>query len=450
MKFLFHTAFLTTLLLSPLMADTIYLKDGTKLQGDLKHTENGWTISQNGQTTDISADQVQSIELIPPKDATPKAAAERLESLRRSVENVDDLSEIILRYHRFIDQINDPAAIAAAKSDLETWQDRSNQKMVKVGKKWILPADRDKLIQEAIGLAEQGRQLMKQGRTREAEPILSASLDDDPQNVSALYLLGLLRYQQEQFLPARKALDAVAYLVPNHAPTLNNLAVVQWRQRQYIPALISYDSAMLARPGNKTILDNVAVALELLPLEYHNSPVTRRVTRRFNEQDKLLAEQMAASGLHRHGADWISDADFQKLQDQDRARQAALDALAVEFDKANDRLAQLDQDIQDTESQMHRIEASSYLRDPTTGILVRLPFPSVYYDLEKDDKREHTERDDQVKKMDVLQQKAKALQQPAAGEKPTDTQQMIGPEGTPLASAAAPATQPSTQPDPHP
>ena len=445
MKLPLHAAFLTALLLSPLLADTVYLKDGTKLEGNLKHTDTGWTISQNGQTTNITTDQVQSIELTPPKDATPKAAAERLESLRRSVENLDDLSEIILRYHRFIDQINEPAAIASAKSNLQTWQDRSDQKMVKVGRKWILPGDRDKLIEEALGLAEQGRQLMKQGRTKEAEPLLIAALDDDPQNVPALYLLGLLRYQQQQFLAARKSLDVVILLVPNHAPTLNNLAVVQWRQRQYIPALLSYDGAMLARPVNKTILDNVAVALALLPLEYHNSPITKRETRRFNEQDKLLAEQLAPSGLHRHGAEWISDADFQKLQDQDKSRQATLDAMAVDFDKAKDRLTQLDQNIQDTESQMHRIEASSYLRDPTTGVLIRLAYPSVYYDLEKDDKRQHAERDEQVKKMDALQLNARAVQQPAAGEKTLDTQQMIGPEGTPLAMLP-PTSQPATQP----
>jgi tetratricopeptide (TPR) repeat protein len=426
------------------MADTIYLKDGTKLDGTLRHVDNGWTISQNGITTNVTTDQVQSIELTPAKNVGPQAAAERLESLRHSVENVDDLSEIILRYHRFIDQINDPSALAAAKNDLESWNDRANQKMVKVGKRWILRADRAKLIDEAIGLAAQGRQLMKEGRTRDAEPILNTALDDDPQNVSALYLLGLLRYQQDQFLAARKALDVVAFLVPNHAPTLNNLAVVQWRQRQYVPALVSYDGAMLAWPVNKTILDNVAVALSLLPAEYQRSPVAHRATRRFQEQDKLLAEQLAVLGLHRHGTQWISDTDFQKMQEQEKAKQAALDAMAVDFDKAKDRLAEIDRDIDDTESQMHRIEAASYIRDPYTGLLIRLPLPSVYYDLEKDDKREHADRDEQVKKLDAIQQAAKALQQPAPGDKTLDTQQMIGPEGTPL--GAVPASQPSTQP----
>ncbi len=182
--------------------------------------------------------------------------------------------------------------------------------MIKIGKRWILPADRATLMDEAAALADRARQLMKEGRTKEAEPLLTTALEDDPQNASALYLVALLRYQQQQFLAARKALDSVSFLVPNHAPTLNNLAVVQWRQRQYVPALVSYDGAMLARPGNKTILDNVAMALASLPVGARNSPVTLRVTRRFEEQDKVLAEQMAISGLHRHGTEWISDADF--------------------------------------------------------------------------------------------------------------------------------------------
>ncbi len=133
---------------------------------------------------------------------------------------------------------------------------------------------------------------------------------------------------------------------------------------------------------------------------------------------------------------------LQRLQDQEKVKQAALDVMAADFDKAKDRLAQMDRDIDDTESQMHRIEASSYIRDPVSGALFRVPYPSVYYDLERDDKRQHSDRDAQVKKMDSLQQAARALQNPAP-EKTTDAQAMIGPEGTPQNPAA---TQPATQP----
>jgi hypothetical protein len=68
----------------------------------------------------------------------------------------------------------------------------------------------------------------------------------------------------------------------------------------------------------------------------------------------------------------------------------------------------------------------------------------VYYDLDKDDKRMQADRANQVKKMDALQQAARAIQQPAVAGKTVDIQQMIGPEGTPLRTAAA--TQPTTQP----
>jgi tetratricopeptide (TPR) repeat protein len=444
MKYLLQAVLLPAVLATSLFADTICLKDGSKLEGNLKHTDDGWIVTTNGKTSHVTSDQVQSIELTPAKDIGPRLAAERLSSLRRSVENLDDLPEIILRYHRFIDQINDQATSSEAKKDLTLWEDRLNQKMVKIGSRWILPADRARLIDEATILADQARQLMKQGRTKEAEPILSTAIEDDPQNISALYLLGLLRYQQEKIIDARKALDLVASLIPNHAPTLNNLAVVQWRQRQYAPALVSYDGAMLAWPGNKLILDNVAYALAGLPAIYKNTPVAQRVTRHFQEQDKLLAEQMALSGLHRHGTTWISDADFQRLQQQDKEKQAKLDAMSAEFDKIKDRVTEIDRNIEDTESQMHRIEASSYARDPTTGAMLQLPYPTVYYDLDKDDKRMQADRAKEVKKMDALQQAARALQQPAAAGKIVDLQQMIGPEGTPVRTVAT--TQATTQP----
>src|SRR5437867_11069427 len=88
----------------PLRADVIYLKDGTKLEGDVKRRDDGWVVFSKGKITPVLPEQVQSIELTPPSDAGPKEAAERLASLRRSVEGVTDIREIISRYQRFIEQ----------------------------------------------------------------------------------------------------------------------------------------------------------------------------------------------------------------------------------------------------------------------------------------------------------------------------------------------------------
>ena len=270
---------------------------------------------------------------------------------------------------------------------------------------------------------------------------------NDPQNPAALYLLAFLRYQQEQLPAAHKALEAVAVTVPNHAPTLNNLAVVQWRQRQFVAALASYDAAMLASPVNKDILDNVASALQALPEEYRNSAITQKTMRHFKEQDKTLGEQMAATGWHRYGTTWLTDKELDQIKQQEKETQDKLDALSTEFDKCKDQVDQIDRSIDDTESAMHRMEAQSFARDPTTGAFMQLPLPASYYDLQRDDQRMHTDRAREVAKMDSLKQSAQALQKRLPTAKTDDVQKMIGPEGTPLRLAdvqVAPTTNPST------
>ena len=439
------------------LADIVYLKDGTKLEGDVKHSDDGWTVRSKGTVVKVQPDQVQSIELTPTTGpAAGAVATERLASLRRSVENESDLKQIIARYQRFIDQNADQTAGADAKKDLLVWQDRSDRNMVKVGSRWILAADRAKLVGEAADLADRARQLLKQGRNKDADPLLVQATEDDPTNPAAQYLLSLLRYQQDQIPAARKALDAANTNLADHAPTLNNLAVVQWRQRQFVAALASFDAAMLAAPVNKEILDNVASALSAMPEEFRNSTVTQKTTRHFQEQDKSLSEQMAQLGWHRYGTTWVTDKEMDQIKEQEKETQDKLDALAADFDKDKEHLDQIDQNIADTESAMHRIEATTFARDPNTGTFLQLPYPATYYDLQRDDQRFQVDRQRELAKMDSIKQSAQALQKKLPGQKSDDVLRMFGPEGTPLKvvdapPAPAPAAPPApvTQPD-HP
>jgi Tfp pilus assembly protein PilF len=427
-------------------ADVVHLKDGTDIVGAVKRADDGWTVRNNGKATHVRADQVESIELAPTTAPGPKVANARLESLRHSVEVLTDLNDIIARYQRFIDQNTDPAAVADAKKDLAGWQDRLQHKMIKVGTHWVLPSQRQQLVDQAGQSAETARQLMKQGRTREADPLLTDCLTVDPQNATALYLTGLLRYQQDQAPAARKAFEATSVIIPNHAPTLNNLAVVLCRQHQYIPALVNFDAAMLAAPVNKIILDNVAVLFQNLPPDLQKTPVTAKALRHFNEQDQQLAERLARDGLHRYGSLWVSEKDIDQMKQQEKQIKDQLDKLAGDFDATKSRADQLTQNISDNQSTMHRIEADSYITDPRTGAQIAVPYPSAYYDLQRDNDKMSREHDTAVAKLDTLKKQAQDLQNSRPSLKNQGVQLMIGVEGSPIRIPGAPAaTQPAAR-----
>jgi hypothetical protein len=271
-------------------------------------------------------------------------------------------------------------------------------------------------------------------------------LENDPQNPSALYLTALVRFGQDQALAARKSLDALAVLVPGHAPTLNNLAVVESRQHQFLSALASYDAAMLASPVNKAILDNVAVALADLPQEFRSSKIALKTARDFDDQDQQLGRQMAANGWHRFGAMWVTDQELQQIADQQKLTKTQLDQMSGQFDQLKARADQLNQQIGDTDSQMHLIEATSYIRDPNTGALLQMPYPPVYFSLQQDDQRQRADLAQTTAQMDSLRQSARAVQDQPTLRWTTHVQRMIGPEGTPLELAQQPAAPPTSQP----
>src|SRR5436305_4867252 len=135
---------LLTLLLSFLLvpmlvrADTLTLKDGSRVEGDVKRTSDGYTITtKDGKTQTVRASDVASIQPGSSDKNSAASSADRLGSLRRSVESITDVRQIIDRYKRFIDQNKGTPAAKDAEQDLAMWQDRLDRNLVKVGGKWV-------------------------------------------------------------------------------------------------------------------------------------------------------------------------------------------------------------------------------------------------------------------------------------------------------------------------
>ena len=82
--------------------------------------------------------------------------------------------------------------------------------MVKTADKWVTPAELGVIQEESLAAAIHARQLLRQGKMKEAGPILEQAIKDDPKNASAHYLRGLMFYRQEQLGQAKKAFELFA------------------------------------------------------------------------------------------------------------------------------------------------------------------------------------------------------------------------------------------------
>jgi tetratricopeptide (TPR) repeat protein len=426
-------------------ADVIHLNDGTQVEGAIQKGDDGYRVTTpSGIVTQVPFDKVASIEA--KAASTPEASMQRLASLRRAVENMHDIKTILGRYDSFLQQNAGSPAATEAQADMATWQDRQARGLVKVGFKWVTPEQQAVIQRQMIGVAEGVRKAMKDGRVKEAGTVLDRALADDPQNVSLLYLHGVLLYRLEQLPGSRKAFEAVLAQAQDHAPTLNNLAVILWRQNATMAALNDYDAAMLAAPVSREILDNVAEALNALPENQRKGPVVAKVVRHFKEQDDDLQKKLADRGLVRWGATFVSQAQADKLAAQEKEIHSQIDDMSRDFDATQARINVINQTITSDQNEMRAIDVESLTTD-SAGRTVRLPYPLRYSQLGQEITSLQTELATKQAHLDDLRRDAKLALQKMPVTKYSGIQKIIDVDGMPvIAPANDPTTQPASQP----
>ena len=451
-RFAFSTLVLcsTVAFVASLRADVVVLNDGTRLEGSIQRTADGYDVTApGGKVTRVKSTQIRAVEVKP--QITPDDARRRLDALRRSAENMTEIRMVLSRYNDFLRQYGNTPSGDAARKDVAEWQDRLDRHMTRAGGKWVSPEELGSLREESQESAVKASDLVAQGRLREAGPLLQQALEVDPKNASALYLRGVVFFRQDQLGPARKAFEQASQLVPGHAPTLNNLAVILWKQKNEAAALKSYDAALQATgpaagvsgPVAEAVLNNVAEALHSLPKELRETTATKKVVQHFQEREEAMAKTMKARRLYRWGANWVEGDQIDKLQAKEKGINDKIKELETEFDAVQRRMDAIDRDIADTERTMKRMEMGTMVRDPATGRIGRVAPPPMYNGLQRDLQELQKERATQEERVAELRRLARSAKQELPIQRYTGTQRIIDAEGTPLMPAPAPAAAPA-------
>lgn len=427
---------------APVLADRVTLRDGAIVEGDLKRTEEGWRLTlRDGSVRELVREEVVSVEADSTRNSGNDAMI-RLESLRRSLQVTDSAQSAIDQYENFLRNAAGTSAEEPANADLELWRKRLAEGQIKQGSNWMSPADAREVRDQSLQLAMEARNAMKRGAIDQAAPLIAQSLELDPANPTALYLKSLIDYDQRRPVDARKGLDRVNQLVPNHGPTLNNLAVVNWNMRQWSSAMTLYNQAMAALPVHQTLLDNVAEALHALPTDQQSTTVTQQTRRRFVEQDRDLQFQMAERGFQRWGGTYVSNDQIATYQAREAQVHKQLDQYAAQFGEVEGRIRDIEVRGERNDATLRQIEASSFVRD-YQGRIIRLSYPPVYYEIEAENIRLRKERDDLTRRLDDLRKLAASAKASIPAQEFTGIQSLIGPEGAPFAGELAPTTMPT-------
>lgn len=437
-------ALLAMLVASPCVADIVHLNDGGKVEGTIKRDAGGWLVTDAaGKTVKVDDANVKLIEKVS-KLSPADLATGRLNSLRKATEGSTDVEQAVEKFTRFIaENKNAPAAVAEAEKDLATWKERRDRKLVKVGGNWVTPEEQSKLLEKLVTNIDRARNMLKEGRLRDAEAEVTTLLQLDPNNPSGLYLRGLLSLKQDKFPDARKAFDRLRELVPDHGPTLNNIGVLMHRQRQTQGALAMYDQAMQAMPNHRIILDNAAEALHALTEKEKTSTNAKKAIGRFNEQDRVLQQQMRKENLHRWGATYVTAEQYEEVKRAEEKIKDKLDALKADYDKLTDRINEIDRLIDSNAAQIARINRDRVITDGQ-GRQIQLQPPSIYYELKRENDRLEGEQRSLADQQRTFQARAAKIQQEMPVPAYTNVHRFIDVEGTPLVVPAGKKVEPPT------
>jgi tetratricopeptide (TPR) repeat protein len=367
-------------------------------------------------------------------------AADKLASLKRAVEPMTDIDQIILRFERFAGNYPGTEASAEASAEAALWRERKQQGMVKLGSDWVTPDERARRLSQVAQQITAARDLIASGAVRDAEGIVNGVLALDPKNISGLYLNGLILLQYEKLPQARKAFEAVNAQIADHAPTLNNLAVISFRQNQSGAALNFYEQAMSAAPADRAIIDNVAEALFAMKDDQRRTPIAKRVARLHAEQEAVLAAHLARQNLYRWGATWVTKATLEQLQAEERRITQRVTELETTLAERKRDVAITEDRIVATERSLRSMEADRYTYS-VDGRVIVLPLPTAYYEMQRDLQVFQRDRLRQIAAVEQVQAEIRSTRQDLPVPRYTGVQRPIGAEGTPI--EAAPATQPS-------
>jgi tetratricopeptide (TPR) repeat protein len=447
------------ILMTAVRADVLVLDDGTRVEGKAHKDGDHWVVIDNaGQETDVPAERIVSFQL--GRGQAGGTAAQRLADLRSSVDGLHDLPTIIQRFQAFVDQ--NPGTIEAeqAKADLSAWQQKLDQNCIKIGKQWLTPDQRDKLLASEVDSDNRIGLLIQQSQLEDAAQAAQQALELDPGDPTALYMNGVVFDDQEKIGAARGQFEAVNKIVSQHAPTLNNLAVELSRSNLHPLALATFMQAMQVSPVNQTILDNVAEALHAVTREEHNAPQIIAAAKLFVEHDELLQNKLKAKGLRRWGAKWVSDDQFAKLQAEEDAIKNRLDLIQSDYDStqhdADADAATINSDTQDMQQimqfqnvQIGTVSGGGGVRGlpgggrggPAMGynsvtIGGNTVLPQRYYDDQSEINRTTADRQRLLQHMSDLSREAQNAQQSVSVPMYTGMYKLFGPEGAPIRTGA--------------
>ncbi|HTV49353.1 MAG TPA: hypothetical protein VMG59_13025 [Phycisphaerae bacterium] len=321
------------------VADSITLKDGRVIQGQLMREGNNFRIQPDqGKAFKVPVSDVVSVVLGAPP-TTQQAAGDQWQATLYEISQQSDLPAIIADIQAYMKQYPDSPDNESVGATLAQYEQYQAQGYIKFADKWMTPADRDKLkvqaqsqLSDAIGAYQKGDMTQAQSGALAAQML-------DPTNVNSMIVAGAAEFRLNEFQNALTEFNKALALDPNNVAALNDSAVASYRTNLQPHALLVYQSAINRSGGNRMLLDNIASALINYQGDQTN-PLFINLQASFTNADQQMQTIMAQQGLYRFAASWITADQRDQLNAQEQQFQQKKLALQTSYDDVVQQLQQ--------------------------------------------------------------------------------------------------------------
>jgi S1-C subfamily serine protease len=194
----------------------------------------------------------------------PKAAATDadLRALETTAKHSSTAKEAVALYRHFqatrtMSQIQQETF----KSNLQVWEERARQNLVRLGEKWVAEAEASKAHDEAAQLFEQAYEMVKILNFEEARKTLEKASRVDPNSIAADFTLGILNSITPPSVrsphTAAKHFQIVLRRIPGYVPALNNLAIAELHEEKYADGVRHLREAADRSPESEEVTQNL-------------------------------------------------------------------------------------------------------------------------------------------------------------------------------------------------
>lgn len=300
-------AILSCLLCSRSAADTVTLKNGTKVEGVVIKFGTEYRVRMaDGTTRVIQESDVASVGrggVVPAARGTPPTSNSSANfaavKSRAELQTVPILA--VTMWEKFIDANPGSSDLPAAQTELQKWQKLHDDHAEKINGKWIGGEEREKLLTQVAQLCGEARELLDH-QTLQAVEKYEKALKLYPNSFEANFALGFFYLKQGSVGPtgrgnmadldkAIKSLETAVKLRPNSASALSNLAVgYNFRQR--------YEDAVVTAFKAAKLEDNKPIVANLVNTLVHAPPAMKQNNQRVRDiipQAAILAQKYGIS-----------------------------------------------------------------------------------------------------------------------------------------------------------